>query len=359
MNRWLHSATPLLFVVTEALAWFIVIGVIAATLDFSGLVALRDDIEHGGGGRVDDPRVQGALAVLQDSIDGLSSGPSLLVVLVAAFAAVFISRTITQLRLPGLAAALLGLFASVVALNVLLHIALAGDVAIWDSSGLAEFFDDPSTRLAAERDAETFVADPAAHDARAASLAMIVFSMFALWVRFLWVGRGTVHFERVLRSFSVGFPLVLIATLFARASGTTAALFALPYFVLSMLTLAVANAGRASERETELTRSAPWVVSALVTVGLLAAVALLFGMIALLEIERALTPLGTLLLRLLSWVMLILLTPRLLDPRDRVQLADRGPGPRSNHAEPAGRLGGRGCAGGRRGQRGPDPGVGR
>ncbi len=309
MTRWLRSGTQHLFVVTEAVAWFIVIRVLASTVDHGALTDLLDDVERGLGGPRDDPKVVAAAEVLRDGLDGLASGPSVVVVVVAALAAVFLSRSITQLRLPRAATALLGMVASAVILNALLHVALAGDLMFWDNSGLASFLGDPQTPLAGERSAESFVADPNMDRVRGSSLALIVFGMFVLWARFLFVGRGDVGFDRALRSFSVGFPIVMVAALLSRVSGTTAGIFALPYFVLGMLTLALANAARSAARDEDLTRSAPWAISALVTMGLLAAVASLFGLIAVLEVERALTPIGSIVLRFIGWLLVILLTP--------------------------------------------------
>ena len=309
MTRWLRSGTQHLFVVTEAVAWFIVIRVLASTVDHSALTKLLDDVESGGGGPRDDPRVMAAAAVLRDGLDGLASGPSVVVVVVAAFAAVFLSRSITQLGLSRAAAALLGIVASAAALNVLLHAAIAGDLMFWDNSGLASFFDDPQTPLAGEHSAESFVADPNMDRVRGSSLPLIVSGMFLLWARFLFVGRSNIDFDRALRSFSIAFPIIMAAALLSRVSGTTAAIFALPYFVLGMLTLALANAARSAARDEALTRSAPWAVSALVTMGLLVAVASLFGLIALLEVERAFTPIGSIVLRLIGWLLVILLAP--------------------------------------------------
>ena len=298
-----------MFVLTEAVAWFIVIRVLASTVDHGSLSELLGQIEGGSGGPSDDPRVLAAAAVLRDGLDGVASGPSVLVVVVGAFAAVFLSRSITQLQLSRTVAAVLGMAASAVVLNVLLHAAIAGDLMFWDNSGLASFFDDPETRLAGEHSAESFVADPNMDRVRGPSLPLIVFGMFMLWARFVFVGRGNIDFDRALRSFSVAFPIIMIAALLSRVSGTAAGIFALPYFVLGMLTLALANAARSAAQDEALTRSAPWAISALVTMGLLVAVASLFGLIAVLEVERALTPIGSVVLRLISWLLVIVLTP--------------------------------------------------
>ncbi len=309
MTIWLRSATQTAFIVTEAVAWFIVIRVIATALDRSRLSALLEDLERGGGGPADDARVVGATVVLREAVVTVTAGPSLLLVIIAAFAAVFVSRTVTQMRLGRSLGAIAGMVGSIVILNVLLHITLAGDLMVWDNSGLAHFFDDPSRQLAGVAEAKEFVNNPDPSLARGTSLALIALGLFMLWGRFLYVGRGTVSFERALRSFTFGFPIVMLTVLFSAGSGSSAAIYALPYFVLAMLTLAVANAARTVDADEGFSASTPWMVSALVTMGLLAAVASLFGLIAVLEVERAFTPLATVVLRVIGWVLVIVVTP--------------------------------------------------
>jgi hypothetical protein len=309
MTGWMRSATQSAFVATEATAWFIVIRLLATVLDRSRLSEMLEQLEHGAGGPTDDARVVGAIVVLRESADTLSSGPSLLLVVVAAFAAVFVSRTVTQMRLGRSLGAVAGIVGSIVLLNILLHVALAGDFLVWDNSGLAAFFDDPSQPLTGVTEAREFVNDPDPTRVRGASLALIAVAFFMLWARFLYVGRGTVSFDRALRSFTVGFPVVMLAVLFSAGTSSSASIFALPYFVMAMLTLAVANAARTVDADESFSASTPWMVSALVTMGLLAAVAALFGLIAVLEVERAFTPLGTVILTLVTWVLVIVVTP--------------------------------------------------
>ena len=258
MSRWLHSATEGLFVATEAMVWFIVIRVLASTLDHASLVEMRERVELGLGGPVDDPRVIVAVGALRDAVGGVTSGPALPIVIVTAFAAFFLMRTMQQLRISGAAAAVAGLLASVVLLNALLHVAFTGDLMIWDSSGLTNLLSDPQTPLVGERDPVAFVANPDPDAVRGSSLALVVFGMFLMWGRFLFVGRGTIPFERALRSFTIGFPIVLVSALLSSISGVSAGMFALPYFVMAMLTLAVANAARTTGADTELSRSGPW-----------------------------------------------------------------------------------------------------
>ena len=304
-----QSATQYLFILTEAVGWFIVIRVLATTIDHGALTRLLREIESGVGGPADDPRVLAAAAVLREAVGAVTSGPSVLVIVFAAFAAFFLSRVITQLRLPRSLAAMLGILASVVMLNVVLHAALAGDLLFWDSGGLSSFLDDPEAQFAARGDAAAFVTDPEPGAVRGASLGLIVFGLFALWARFLLVGRGTVHFERSMRSFSVGFPIVMLAALASRVTGVSAGMFALPYFVLGMLTLAVANVERSAGEDGQLPRPAPWAIAALVSMGLLAMVAALFGLVAVLEVEQVLAPIGSVVMRFVTWALIIAVTP--------------------------------------------------
>jgi hypothetical protein len=118
-----------------------------------------------------------------------------------------------------------------------------------------------------------------------------------------------VSFGRALRSFTIGFPLVMIAVVGGLATSASAGIYALPYFVLAMLTLAVANAARTVEVDRGLSSSAPWITSALATLGVLTVVANLFGLIALLEVEQVITPLGEVVGRVVGWILLIIVTP--------------------------------------------------
>ena len=309
MTRWMQSATFVSFVLTEAVVWFIVIRVAATALDGALMSELLSDIELGFGGPVSDPQVAGALSVLRDAKAALTAGPSLPLVVAGAFAAVYLSRVVTELRMGRALAAVTGILGSLVALNVLLHVALAGDLIVWDNSAFAGFLDDPSGRLNGVRDAQVFVDNPDPTGLRGSSIVLITVGMFLMWGRFLFVGRGDVSFDRALRSFTVGFPLVTIAVLLGQATSASAGIYALPYFVLAMLTLAVANAARTIEGDHGLTGSAPWITSALVTMGILAVVAGLFGLIAVLEVEQVLTPLGTVIGRLMGWILVLVLTP--------------------------------------------------
>jgi hypothetical protein len=309
MTRWMQSATFVCFVLTEAVVWFIVLRVIATALDGSVMNELLIDLERGLGGPLSDPQVAGATALLRDAKDSFTSGPSLLLMVVAAFAAVYLSRIVTELRMSRALAALTGIFGSIVLLNVLLHIALAGDFVVWDNSALTNFLDDPSSRLSGLPQARAFVEAPVPEDLRGSSLVVVTGGMFLMWGRFLFVGRGDVSFDRALRSFTIGFPLVMIAVLFGQATSASTGIYALPYFVLAMLTLAVANAARTVQVDRGLTGSAPWITSALATMGILTAIASLFGLIALLEVEQVVTPLGEVVGRVVGWLLLIIVTP--------------------------------------------------
>ena len=310
MRRGFRTVTEYLFVLTEAVGWYIAIRVIASTTQRGALTDLLGSLESGVGGEPDSPRVHAAALVVRDALDGFASGPSVAVVVVAAFAAFFLARSIAQLGLQRSAAALMGIVGSVLLLNALLHVSLAGDLRIWEGSGLARFIDDPQSPLFAGRgDVEAFLADPDVRNVPGASVAMVVFGMFALWARFLFVGRGEIKFDRALRSFSVGLPVVLVAVLAAQLSGVGTGIFALPYFVLAMITLAVANGERSAELDATLGRAVPWAVSAVATLGVLVAVAMLFGLIAALEVERAFAPLGAAITWGVSWVLMIVITP--------------------------------------------------
>ena len=306
---WMKSVTQHLFVLTESFVWFIAIRVTASTLDRDAMGDIARDLESGFGGPVGDAHIIGAAISLRAAMEHVTSGPSLPSVILAAFAAVFVSRMITQMRMSRSLAALVGIVSSIVLINILLHITVGGDLRIWDNSTLVNFLSAPGETFAGMDEVADFLIDPDPARVHGASLGPILVGLSLLWVRFLYVGRAAVSFEQVLRSFTVGFVAVMFFVVVAEIAGVPSVVWALPYFVLGMLGLAVANAARTVEGEQSLGASVPWMASALVTMGLLTAIAGLFGLLAMLEVERALTPVGSILLTMIGWVLVIVLTP--------------------------------------------------
>jgi hypothetical protein len=102
---------------------------------------------------------------------------------------------------------------------------------------------------------------------------------------------------------------VLIAVVAASSSSISIGVPAVTYFVLGVLTLAIANAARTTDQGESLARRAPWAVSVLVTLGALAAVALLFSLLAALNAGAVLGLIGDGVLRVVSFVLVIVLTP--------------------------------------------------
>ena len=134
--------------------------------------------------------------------------------------------------------------------------------------------------------------------------------MTVIWVRFMAAARGVVGFERVLRSFGFGFLAVLILLVFARLNDIgQLAPYAIPYFVLGLLALAVANSERAALRAEGRDRVAPWSVSVLATLSLLLGVAAIFGLLAALDFASFAAWVGGGIAWTVEKVLIIVLTP--------------------------------------------------
>ena len=310
MIRPLRVTTQFLFVATEGLAWFLVIRVFATTLERGTWSELADRIEAGlrVGAYIDQLAASNALEIAREASESVQAGPSLVIVLAASLGAYWLVRGITQAQL-GSAGIVVGLIVSAIALNGLLHLVLAGDLRVWDSGGLASFIDNPQSPFAGKLQPELFVQNPDRSSVEGISFGVVVLGMFAIWMRFLIAGRKTLTFDRVLRSFSVGFPFVLVAAFVASLGHQGVGILALLYFVLGVATLAVANAARAADQGQQLARAAPWAASLLITLGLLGGVALAFGLLAFLEVEQAIAPVGGAVIAAMETILVIVLTP--------------------------------------------------
>ena len=311
MTAW-PQRTAVLYVLTEAFAWFIALRAFATAVERQAFRELTEDIAQvvGIGQFANEEQATSALAIASYAAAHATGGPALPLVLAAASGAFLLSRGLTRLGLPAGVGAVIGLLASVVTLQVLIHVALAGDLRVWDGATVAEAFEG-SGSFTGGLTREGFIADPDTGRVRTASAALTVVGLTALWVRFLLAGRGTVTFERVLRSFSFGFAVVLVATLvWGGAVGSqSGAALALVYFVLGVLSLAVAHAARAGAGGDVLRREGPWALSVLATMGAVAAVALIFGGLALLDVQRVFEPTARGVFAVVGWVLRLILAP--------------------------------------------------
>ena len=310
MSSRLRLATELCFVLTEAVAWALVLGVCAALVERGTIDALRAELEAGIADESFENLVGATLAldVVRSASQSAFDERLVAAVILGAFAAYAVGRTVTRLRL-GAAGTALGLLLSIFAINAILHLALAGDLRIWDSSGFARFVDDTQSPFVGDLTPESFIENPDIHTLQGSSFLVVIVGVTVEWFRFLWAGRGRITFDRVLRSFTVSFPLVLLAAFAASAAGFGVGVLALTYFVLGVISLAVANAARAVDQGDEVTRAAPWALSLLGSVGVIGGVAAAFALLAFLQVEAALAPIADGVIGVITWVLVLILTP--------------------------------------------------
>ena len=304
--RWQRTAATTLFLLTEALAWFVVLRVLATAVERAAYTGLAADLELMllRGLPIDREATLRAASLLRDATANVSAGPPWWIVVAGAGSAFLLAHYVTRIGLPGGLAAVVGVLASILGLNALAHIAIAGDLQVWSGATISQF------PFEGAPGAEDYLADVDPARAAGGARSTIVLGMVLLWLRFLWLGRSPVTFERVIWSFTTGFMAVLIAALVATGRGSAGrGLFAVLYFVMGMLTLAISNAARASAQTRGMERSGPWAASVVATVALLGITGLVFGILTILDVERVISPLGGLLPRLISWVLVLILTP--------------------------------------------------
>ena len=303
----LRDASAYLFILTEAVAWFAVLRAIGTAVVRNAFDRLADQLQPSttfpGDGRAVD-----ALAVARHGAEHAVGGPSLLLIVVAAFAAFYLVRALGESGFPLPLSAAVGLAATLIALHVLVHLAVRNDFRVWEPSGLATALD---SSFSGDVDPARFTADPDPATVReAATLVVSVVGLTALWFRFLVAGRGAVTYERALRSFSIGFAFVILAAILGQGIGSEAPAFvALLYFVLGALSLALAHMARTRTAADSVGRDAPLALAAFGTLGVIVLVGLLFGLLAALDVQRAFDPIFNLVLTAIGRVLYYLLLP--------------------------------------------------
>lgn len=302
-----HLATAA-YLLTEAFAWYVVLHVAGTAIAREAFGALVEEIPRAGGGAIDAERIQRALLVARAGLEA-AGGPSLLIVLGAAITAYLFMRWVRHAGIPIEIAAPLGVATTLIAFHVLLHLTVARDLRIWESSAIVALVAGGASG-SGPLDTAGFIARPDAMRVRYAADLWVSVGLFVLWIRFLIAGRGEVHYDRALRSFGIGFGALLVTAFFGGVlANVEVSGLIIVYFVLGIVTLALAHAARTAASEEITGRNAPWLVSVVATVGTLVGLALLLGLLALLDLDRFFAPVVAFVLNILGKIFVFVLTP--------------------------------------------------
>jgi hypothetical protein len=311
-RRWQQPTLEAFHLLTETLVWFVAIGVLASSAERTFVKDLTLRVEGLKGSEIGSQReaAERALVILEGSVDSILTGPSYLLFVLAALGGLLLVRTLGRARITGAFSGLVIVIASLLGLNLLLHLGLGGDLRFWDNSGLVRFIDQPGRYFSGSFDIEGFVANPTLGGVHGSALTVGALGLIACWMRFMYVGRSPVTIGAVLRSFTIGFAVMLVAIVFARLEGIgSITLAAIPYFVLGVMTMAAAQAARATFGVEGVRKTTPWVVSMAVTGVTLLAVGSLLGLLALLDARSVLQVVGDVLGQVIGVLLLIILTP--------------------------------------------------
>jgi hypothetical protein len=312
MTRWQRNLLDVLYIAMESIPWFAAITVLATIGERGYLTelsrALRSRIAAD---FLENPeRARAVAESLAERAESATAGPALWAVALTAFGGFWLMRAMIQIKLTGPAGAGALVLASVFGLNILLHITFAEDLVIWRNGGLATFIDDPQAFVASGADFQAVVNRGGVVIGSATAIGVTAVGMVAIWIRFMAAARRPIRFDQVLRSFGIGFAVILGALLVARVNDVSQiAIYAIPYFVLGLLALSVANGERAALPAEGSQRIGSWSVSVTATISLLIVVAAVFGLAAALDVGSALSYLGGAVGTLVEWLLIIILTP--------------------------------------------------
>lgn len=313
MTRWRQAVTAYAFIGVEALAWFLLLRALGTAAERGALDPLARDLQQGLaiGLYPDQQRAQVALDAVRAAIRSASGGPSLWVVLATAWGGCALMRRLAGSTLPRTLRVLIGLLTSIIALQALVHITLAGDPWVWNTSAVARLLAGAAAPGSAGVDTLAFIAHPDLTTVTGSAVPMTVFGVTALWVRALLAGRHAVTFPQVLRSFTVGFLATLLAVIVARpVHAAMVGPLSLLYFVLAMLVLSLAHAARVQgTAEDDAQHAAPWAISVGGTLAIMGAITGVGALLVLLDVPHLLAPAGTMVLHAVGWVLMQAMRP--------------------------------------------------
>lgn len=308
--RWRRTMLEATFILSEAIAWFMVISVLATSVERSFLAAVERRLRSAAATR-ELPNPTEALAVAEEVARhaAADAGPSLVVVILAAVAGFALMRFVQQMDFGAALGSVVLVAGTILGVNLLLHLSM-GHLQFWDASGAIGFIDDPDAYLADGVDLQAFVRDPDIERTHGGAIAISFIGLMLVWFRFMLAARNSVTLDRMSRSFTISFVVVLFVVFAARASGYAApARWAVPQFVVGMLGLAVGNHERAVPTDQAIPRASPWLTSVGGTIGLLLGSAALLAVLAYLDVGAVLGAIGDGVFLVVRGVLLVILTP--------------------------------------------------
>ena len=310
-RAWRTDLLDALYISVECVTWFMLIRVITTLAERAFLTSLADRVsaERLTNDLFDVATVDRALAAI-DAAQQASHGPAWPLVALTAFGGFYLIRGMTRMGMDGALGALVLLFVTVLGLNVLAHLAIAGDLRLWDTSSVAGFIVEPETYFSGRLSIQRFITNPNLTGPHGAAIAVTMIGLSIVWFRFVMAGRQIVTVERMTRSYGGGFAFALIAMIGA-ALGNVPGLapWVIVQFVGGVLALAVANHVRATAPTEGPMRPGPWFVAVGGTIGMLVAMAALLGLSVLLHVEVLLAEVGGFALRVVEIILIIIITP--------------------------------------------------
>jgi hypothetical protein len=310
VKRWRRPVLEGTFILTEVIAWYMVIAVMATSVERSFLL----EVEH----RIRTAIVTQSTAsptqasVVADQLHSSAAGeagPLLVLVLAAAVGGFLLMRVVQQIDFGSALGSVVLVAGTIIGVNLLLHLSF-GSIRFWDAGGAVSFISEPDTYLATGVDVNRFIANPDIGRPHGAAIALTFVGLILVWFRFLLAGRQNIALDRMARSFTISFIVVLVTLLVARAAGyTSPARYAVPQFVIGMLGLAIGNHERALPSEEASGRASPWMTSVGGTLGLLVLSGVVLGALAYLNVGAVLSVIGSGILAVVEVVMVIVITP--------------------------------------------------
>tara|TARA_Y100000588_G_scaffold350251_2_gene401275 strand:+ start:3037 stop:4584 length:1548 start_codon:yes stop_codon:yes gene_type:complete len=310
--RWQRNLLSLLYIAMESLPWFVALSLLATIGERGHLAELARELRFFPA----EDFTQGAdhqaavIEVLWKQSEVVTAGPQLWAIAAAGLGGFWLMSYLRDMQWGGMWGAIVLLVVSVFGLAVVLHLSFAQDFMVWENSGFAVFIDDPGLFLASGTDYKAIVDSGGATLRSASAIAVTFTGLIAVWLRFLYVGRYPLRFNHLLRSFGFGFVVLLVSLVVASLNDLGhIAIYAIPFFMLGLLTLAVSNGERAALHAEGTERATSWGMSVTVTVAFIVVLASACGLLAVLDVSGFLGYLGGYLGKFIVWALMMILTP--------------------------------------------------
>ena len=297
------------YIVTESLVWFMAMRLITTLFARDHLSNLTTEVNSLSKELINDELRLSAIEIFTNQLNTIVIGPNLFLIIGLATTAFLFKRLLNYLQIQGPFAAILLLIATLLMINIALHIHLTS-WNIWDISPVVDGLKFGQSSLSTESVIRQS-AQPLNLSKYLAQqeLTSVLMGFSLVWIRFLFAGSGNITTGKVSRSWGLGFIASVLFLFVSGISGIPLVLYVALQFIFGALTLSLAYQTGVSPNQNNVGNLTPWAYSLAGTILILCLIGAIFSLATVLNLSPIIQTISSVAGSIISQILILIFTP--------------------------------------------------